>query len=723
LSILIVWHPTGSEEKDEVEAGIDDEGTAEARSPLEDKPPELGPDSIQILEGSTFAVSDVVGDMPEGVVAGFFHRDTRHVSKWQLTIGGRTPSVLTSGTVDYYSASFALTNPELPGIPAQSLSIQRFRLVGDGMRESLHVENHLSRPVQVELKLACGADFADLFEVKDRIGHKEGEYSTAHIAGRTELAFGYRNGPFGAGTWIRATQQGRIDGDALVWDLHLEPRGSWTTGVRVAVRQEDAAREPSHGEFVASARLADLVLEKWRVDVPGIESSMDLVQHIYRKSIVDLAGLRLTAELGGYETSLPAAGLPWFMAIFGRDTLITSYQSLWVGPDLAKGALYALSALQGREVNEFRDEEPGKFLHEIRYGELTVLGRRPHSPYYGTADATPLWLILLSEYWRFTGDGATCADLKWSALAALEWIDRYGDRDGDGYVEYDTRSSQGLENQGWRDSWDGVLSSDGSVPKRPLALCEIQGYVYDAKLRIAEIAENVWDDADLSARLRREADTLRERFNRDFWTDDRDGFYVLALDEGKQHVDSKTSNMGHLLWSGIVPEDRAERVVRQLFAESMFTGWGIRTLSTENAGYNPIGYHRGTVWPHDNSIVSAGLVRYGYRDEANRLAMAMFEAASFVEYRLPEVFAGYPRSHGRFPVRYPTACCPQAWATAAPFLWLRLILGLDARDGKVTCDPHVPEEIPRLALRGIHAFGSRWDVVAEGTTSDLSKAD
>jgi glycogen debranching enzyme len=701
-----------------------DTSMAEARDPLDDKPPELGPDAVQILEGSTFAVSDAIGDMPEGVVAGLFHRDTRHVSKWELTIGGKRPVVLTSGPVDYYSASFTLTNPELPGLPAQSLSVHRFRLVGSGMRETITVENNLSRPLEVELRLTCGADFADLFEVKDRIAEKQGSYTIDRGSGDSAtLAFRYENGPFRTGTWIRPTEPARIEGGDLVWECHLEGRASWTTGIRVSVSEEDAKREPSHGEFVASSRMADLVFEKWQAEVPSIEADVDLVEHIFRTSVVDLAGLRLTESFGGYEASLPAAGLPWFMAIFGRDTLITSYMSLWVGPELARGALYALAALQGKDVDDFRDEEPGKILHEIRHGELTVLGKQPHSPYYGTADATPLWLILLSEYWRFTGDGATCTELKRAALAALEWIDRYGDRDGDGYVEYDTRSSEGLENQGWRDSWDGVVLRDGSLPRRPLALCEIQGYVYDAKLRLADIADQVWGEPDLAGRLRSQAEALADRFNRDFWTDERDGFYVIGLDGEKTMVNSKTSNMGHLLWSGIVPEDRAGNIVRQLFDEHMFTGWGIRTLSTENAGYNPIGYHRGTVWPHDNAIISAGLARYGFRDEANRLATAMFQAAAFTDYRLPEVFAGFPRSHGRFPVRYPTACSPQAWATAAPFLWLRTMLGMEPDDGKLGCDPHVPEEMDRVLLRGVHAFGHRFDVWGQGTSGEVSAAE
>jgi glycogen debranching enzyme len=694
---------------------------AEARDPLEDKPPELGPDAVQILEGTTFAISDAAGDMPEGVVAGLFHRDTRHLSRWELSIAGRKPVVLTSAPVDYYSASFTLTNPEIPGLAAQSLSIQRFRLVGSGMRESITVENNLSTPISFELRLACGADFADLFEVKGKSVEKQGSYRTDRGSKEeATLAFLYENGPFRVGTWIRPTEPARIEGDELVWDCNLEGRGSWTTGVRVAVTEDDAKKEPTHGEFVASARMADLVFEKWRAEVPRIEADTDLVQHLFRRSVVDLAGLRLSESFGGYEASLPAAGLPWFMAIFGRDTLITSYMSLWVGPELAKGALYALAALQGNEVDDFRDQEPGKILHEIRYGELTVLGTQPHSPYYGTVDATPLWLILLSEYWRFTGDGATCTELKRAALAALEWIDRYGDRDGDRYVEYETRSTEGLVNQGWRDSWDGVVFQDGSLPVPPLAVCEVQGYVYDAKRRIADIAEQVWGDPDLAGRLRTEADTLRSQFNRDFWTDERGGFYVIGLDRDKNQVNSKTSNMGHLLWSGIVPENRAGRIVEQLFADHMFTGWGIRTLSTENAGYNPIAYHRGTVWPHDNAIISAGLARYRYREEANRLATAMFEASTFTGYRLPEVFAGFPRSHGRFPVRYPTASIPQAWATAAPFLWLRTMLGMEPDDRELRCDPNIPEEMGRISLTGVHAFGERFDIWGERTSGGVS---
>ncbi len=691
--------------------------------PPDDKPPELGPDAISILEGSTFMVSDSIGDVPGGSVAGLFHDDTRFVSRWELSIGGRRPSLLTSDTVDYYSAAFYLTNPELPDIPAHSLSLQRFRFVGDGLHEKLSVRNHRNEEVRVELRLSCGADFADLFQVKDKIRKKEGVTRTAHDGVHCLLAFEYEHVAFKASSRIHSTALGKIEGDELIFELALEPRGEWHTALLVSVHVDDQIKDPVHEAFGDTEKQAGRVLAKWKDEVPRFSAGSDLLEHVYEKSIIDLAALRLTAEVEGNDYSLPAAGLPWFMAIFGRDTLITSYQSLWVGPDLAKGALHALAALQGTEVNDFKDEEPGKILHEIRFGELTALGLKPHRPYYGTSDATPLWLVLLSEYWRFSGDGETANALQGNAMRALEWIDRYGDLDADGYVEYRTRSSQGLGNHCWKDSWDGVQFADGRIPELPIAAAEIQGYVYDSKLRIAEMAEKVWGDPGLAERLRAEATALRDRFNRDFWSEERGGYYVIGLDGEKRRIDSLTSNTGHLLWSGIVPEDRAKIVAGHLMSEALWTGWGVRTLSDGDAGYNPIGYHTGTVWPHDNSIVAAGLVRYGFREEANRIAMALFEAAAFSDHRLPEAFAGYPRRDGRFPVRYPTACSPQAWATAAPFLFLRTMLGIEAGDGKLTCEPDVPAEAGRLFLHGIHAFGTHFDVEGEGTSGRISPTE
>jgi glycogen debranching enzyme len=674
---------------------------------------------IEVLEGSSFMLADRRGDVHEGSIAGFFHEDTRYLNRFVLTVGGRPPTVLTSGGVDYYSAAFYMTNQKLDGIPERTLSISRYRFVGEGLRERIRIQSHATDPVRVEVRLSCGVDFADLFEVKQHRIRKGGEIRMDQDARHCLLHFEYRHHDFHAATRIHSSEEGRIEGGDLVWDVELGPRGRWETTIRVAVHLDEEILDPIHQEFEESEREAGRVLRKWQDEVPRLTAGLDLLEHVYERSVVDLAALRLRADVEGNDASLPAAGLPWFMAIFGRDTLISSFQSLLVGPELARGALHTLAALQGTEVDDFKDEEPGKILHEVRFGELSALGLKPHRPYYGTVDATPLWLVLLSEYWRFTGDAETCKELWPNATRALEWIDRYGDADGDGYVEYATRSEQGLRNQSWKDSWNSMLFANGEVAEPPMAVCEVQGYVYDAKIRTAELAERVWGDPELAGRLRKEAAALYDRFNEDFWTDARGGYYVLALDKDKRRVDAMTSDMGHLLWSGIVPEDRAGILAGQFLSDPMWSGWGIRTMSSDDAGFNPITYHNGTVWPHDNSLIAAGLARYGFRDQANRIATAMFEAAAFTDHRLPEVFAGYPRGESRFPVRYPTASSPQAWATAAPFLWVRTMLGVHVEDGKLAVDPRVPKQYGEIYYHGVHAFGGHFDIRAAGTKGSV----
>jgi glycogen debranching enzyme len=699
-------------------------------------PPELGTDAIAILEGRTFMFSDSSGDVPPGSIGGLLHDDTRFMSCWELSLNGGPLSLLKSRAVDYYSAAFFLTNPDLPGIRANSLSIRRFRFVGGGLHEQVAVYNATTEPVRFELRLAAGVDFADLFEVKSSVRDRSADTDVEHDPDERLLHFHYEVPGFLAETNVKVVRSRivpgiegvgegveappRIEGDDIVWDVELPSRHTLVAMLRVTVRVNDAVLEPMHEEFGEEQEHSEGALTSWLNEVPRFRSDSELLHNVFDKSIVDLAALRITGEIRGEPYVMPAAGLPWFMTLFGRDTLITSLQTLWVGPDLARGALHLLGALQGTKVDEFRDEEPGKILHEIRDGELTVLGERPHSPYYGTADATPLYLILMSEYWRYAGDDEFVRHRWGNVLAALAWIDRYGDRDGDGYVEYQTRSSQGLGNQCWKDSWDGIQFSDGRIPVLPIATAEIQGYVYDAKVRAAELAERLADDPSLAARLRKEADELRDRFNGDFWKDDRGGYYAVGLDGDKKLIDSMTSNMGHLLWSGIVPDDRAAVVARHLMSEGMFSGWGVRTVSRDDPAYNPIGYHVGTIWPHDNAILAAGLARYGFREEANRICLAQLEAASFSDYRLPEAFAGFTRNIGRFPVPYPTACSPQAWATGAPFDFIKVMLGLDVRDGRVTLDPAVPDQIGRIFVHGMHAFGTHWDLDATGATGTVA---
>ncbi len=714
-------------------------------------PPELGSDAIAILEGRTFMYSDARGDVPAGSVGGLLHDDTRFLSRWELTVDAQPLSLLKSRVVDYYSAAFFLTNADMPGIRANTLTVRRFRFVGDGLFEQIGVFNAGTEAVEFELRLAVSSDYADLFEVKSRVRDR-----SAHLESRVSpegdtLAFTYRVPGFEAETKLHILRSGvlgsesvrealggelnadavrelplttvpvTIDDGDLVWQLELGPREFWAVELAVSVRVNDRVLQPTHSSFGEEQERMEGSLTAWLEQAPRFESDSALLTSVFEKSLVDLAALRIAGEVDGESFVLPAAGLPWFMTLFGRDTLITALQTVWVGPQLTRGALHLLGALQGEKEDDFKDEEPGKILHEVRQGELTLLGEKPHSPYYGTADATPLYLTLMSEYWRISGDDAFVRERWDKVLAALDWIDTYGDRDGDGFVEYQTRSEQGLGNQCWKDSWDGLQFSDGRIPYLPIAAAEIQGYVYDAKLRVAELAEKVASDKSLAQRLRADAEALHTRFNENFWSDARGGYYVVGLDGDKAPIDSMTSNMGHLLWSGIVPDERAAIVRDQLMSDDMFSGWGVRTLSRTDTGYNPLGYHVGTIWPHDNSIVALGLARYGFRDEANRIALAQLEAASFSDFRLPEAFAGLDRRLGRFPVPYPTACSPQAWATGAPFVFVKVMLGLDAANGEITLDPNIPAELGRIGLRGMRAFATSWDVEGAGTKGYATK--
>lgn len=683
-------------------------------------------DEVQVLEGSTFMISSPTGDVVEGGVHGLFHRDTRFLSRYRLTVNGETPLALTSRAVDHYSAAFFLTNPPAGDLPENALSIERHRFVGRGLHEDLRIENHIDRDAALEVRLELGADFADLFEVKACCGFtKKGITTREHNDDRGQLAFAYERGPFRRRTAVWFSEQPLIEGDTAVFRVTIPPRASWRTCLEVILALEDEEPKPLYScdSFYRGASEEDRGLAAWRASVPRLETDWDLLRHVYERACDDLAALRLRAKVAGNEYALPAAGLPWFMAIFGRDTLITAHQALVLGPDLAVGALRALAGLQGRVEDDFREEEPGRILHEVRLGELATLGDKPHSPYYGSVDATPLFLVLLSETYRWTGDADLVRELEANARAALLWIDRYGDRDGDGYIEYERRSAEGLANQGWKDSWNAITFSSGTLAKPPIALCEVQGYVYDAKLRCAELAEEVWRDTALAGHLRTEAAALKERFNRDFWIEERGGYFALALDAGKRRVDSLTSNIGHLLWSGIVEEEKAERVVRRLFSPALYSGWGVRTLSTDDHAYNPIVYHNGTVWPHDNSLIAAGLARYGFREEAVRVVQGLLEAAAFFDHRLPEVFAGYPRERARFPVRYPTSSSPQAWSSGAALLGLRILLGLepDHRAGTLATAPALPPDVERVALEPLRTLGRTFRVVASksGASADL----
>jgi glycogen debranching enzyme len=623
--------------------------------------------------------------------------------------------VLSTDDVDYFASQFFLYPPTGTVYTNPYLSIVRKRFVGDGFHEDLTLFNHGQERIEVELRLEAAADFADLFEVKDALEKKGTTYAEVRAA---ELVLGYRREDFVRETRISTSADSQLASDGITFRVTVEPKSEWNTCVNVVpFAGESMHTKYGHGEQVARPNIGES-LDQWLADAPKLDSDWDPLPHIRRRSLVDLAALRFYPDDSAPTASVPAAGLPWFMALFGRDSLITSYQALPFAPELAATTLRVLGSFQGEKSDRYREEDPGKILHELRFGELTVFGERPHSPYYGAFDTTPLFLVLLEEYERWTGDAQLIRELEPNARAALEWIDRFGDRDGDGYIEYERNDESGLENQCWKDSWNSILYHDGTLTSTPRATCELQGYVYDAKIRSARLAREIWNDAALAERLMREATDLKERFNRDFWIPGRD-FFALALDGEKRAVDTLSSNIGHLLWSGIVDDDRADAVARHLMSDALYSGWGIRTMAVGEGGYNPIEYHNGTVWPHDSAFIAAGLARYGFRDDASRLSMSILEAATYFHYRLPEVFAGYPRELTRFPVEYPTACSPQAWATGAPLLLLRVILGLEPDGDDLLVDPVLPDGIHEIELRRIpgrwghaHALATREQVHA-----------
>ena len=498
----------------------------------------------------------------------------------------------------------------------------------------------------------------------------------------------------------------------------MPAHGQWKTELDVTTAYAGWGEQPIATPNRARSNMAR-GLDKWIQKAPRLECDSDSLRTTYHRSLVDLAALRFsTRTLPG--RSLPAAGLPWFMTMFGRDSIFTSLQSLPFTPELAAATLLALGERQGTRVDDFRDEDPGRILHEMRYGEMTAFEERPHSPYYGCADATPLYVVLLDEYERWTGDTKLVRGLEFEARAALNWIDQYANLQGNGYVAYKRRNEKtGLENQCWKDSWDSISYRDGTLPGFPRATCELQGYAYDAKMRGARLARAVWHDPGFADRLEKEAADLKRRFNRDFWVED-EGYFAIALDVDGRQVDALTSNNGHLLWSGIVDKSKAKSVAAHLMGKRLFSGWGVRTMAEGEGRYNPIGYHVGTVWPFDNSFIAWGLRRYGFKEEAARIASGILDAAEFFDGRLPEAFGGYPREMTRYPVQYPTACSPQAWSTGTPLLLLRTMLGLEPHGEHLIVDPALAKGIGHLELLDIPGRWGRIDAFGRGRI-DLAK--
>jgi glycogen debranching enzyme len=676
--------------------------------------------AITILEGSNFCISDQNGDFTF-TTSGLYAFDTRFLSRLELTINGERPLLLSAGRAEYYSAAYFLRNPIAGDLAQDSVSIGRNRFVGEGMQDRLRVQNQSSEKVAFELAIEFASDFADIFAVKNydfALGDPD-KASPLPLPAEAryeedENQFVLDDDSGTARTQVILSERGHVEPGKIRYWIELEPRQTWDLGFDVvpSIDGDEVRPHLARQRFGEERERVEASLAAWNLRVPRLRASWDDLDHVFPRSVADLASLRLSG--GNGLGNLPAAGMPWFMTVFGRDTLITCLQTLLFGPELARSALEVLADLQATEDDPSIDAEPGKIVHEVRRGKAS---KNWFERYYGTLDATPLYLILLSEVWRWTDDAALVRHFKEPALRALSWIEEHGDRDGDGFVEYEKRSETGLDNQSWKDSWDSQRFSDGSIASPPITPVEVQGYVYDAKKRMAELSREVWRERELAERLDREADELRERFNEAFWSDERGGFYVLALDKDKRQVDSLCSNIGHLLWSGIVPPARVDAVVDRLMGPDLWSGWGVRTMSAADAGFNPLSYHNGTVWPHDNSLIAWGLARYSRWPEAQRIVRRMLNAAGHFDSQLPEVFAGLPRADTPFPIAYPTAARPQAWAAGTPVLLLQILLGLrpDLRNQQLRSV--LPLELPSwagsLRLSGLRAFDRTWDVSVE----------
>jgi glycogen debranching enzyme len=680
----------------------------------------IGPPILTINQGSTVMVTDLGGEISLESEQGVLADDTRFVSVYEICSNGRPWTRLTSSATTYLSAKLYLTNEafitqEGEDIPKNTLSLTISRVAHGGIHEDLDVTNYAQKPIRFNLELTLHSDFVDLFQIKSKQFIRRPDITTGWNQGNRELRTSYTHKDFHREFRYRIASCDSAPGYAngqIIFRIELEPRASWHACCEYILVCRDQIRSPESACPLDLDKAEAVQLHRrWIDSATSTETSHEDLHRFYWQSVEDLGALRLHDHDMDDDVWVPAAGVPWFVTLFGRDSLIAGLQNMVVNPVFARGCLKKLAEYQAKEYDDWRDAEPGKILHEFRHGELAHFHRIPHTPYYGTADATPLYLITLHEAWRWTGDGSLLREYREVALRALEWIDRYGDLDGDGFQEYRSRSPKGIKNQSWKDSEHAVVYPDGKEVEPPIATCELQGYVFDAKLRMAEVFDAL-DEPDRAADLRRQAAELQQRFEARFWCEEM-GFYAFALDADKKPVASLASNPGHLLWSGIVRPDRAEHVVEKLMAPDMWSGWGIRTLSSEHRSYNPFLYQLGAVWPHDNGIIALGFKRYGFAAEAGRVAQVITEAASnFVSYRMPELFAGAERKPRTFPVQYLGANIPQAWAAGSVFHLIVALLGLraDAPDGCLYIDPNLPEWLPDLSLRKLTVGTARLDL-------------
>lgn len=647
----------------------------------------MADDRIIATSGSTFLISSQNGDLNPKTVEGFYSRDTRFLSIYKILINGREIESVGVDSFDHSIVSFYSVSREMQGTVPLSLTIVRDRLVGDAFHEDINIMNDSMVKMTFLLEAVFDSDFADVFEVRRGSFKKVGRTRIEHRVGQN-LCFVYRRKEFRREVWISFNVEPVVKGGRIRFQLTLAPKTVWKTCVNVVPVLKEGQPPPATcvGTLLGSPfgpyrrdvsrPLTQTKQKPLGSGLPQLHTDNTPLREGYFQAISDLQLLQLERVPDQY---ILAAGLPWFMTVFGRDSIISAIQTKLLGTRLLTGTLGTLATLQAKTIDKFSEAQPGKMPHEVRHGELSIFEKIPQSSYYGSVDSTPLYLMLLSEAYQWTGDQQIVKEYIGTAESCLNWIDEYGDSDDDLFVEYIEKGKGGLRNQGWKDSEDSISFATGELAEPPIALSEVQGYVYAAKSRMADLYA-LLGRVEKAKKLKREAILLKRKFNRDFWMPDKQ-YYAIALDGKKNRVDSISSNPGQCLWTGIVDDDKAPMVVKRLLSDDMFTGWGIRTLSSEMKRYDPLSYHNGTVWPHDTSIIASGMLRYGFFKEANIIALSLLDAAvSLPLRRLPELFSGYVRREESKPIPYPAANSPQAWASGAFVYCLETLLGI-ARSG------------------------------------------
>ncbi len=659
--------------------------------------------SVVLVEGTSFSISSSSGDIERGTLDGLFFQDTRFISTWRIRLDDEPPQPLAVVPRHPFAATFIARRAPNPGLADSALLLQRTRYVGNGMREEVSVRNLSQESTACTLTFELHADFAHVFEVKESRVKERGLHNVD--VDSSTMAFTYELFDVRRGLSVQFPEGTLVVPGVARLDVVVAPDGEWRTALEFVLSADGEEVESRYRGGDPEEKSVPVTRQRaWERQTPRVHCDDKSVEAVFLQSERDLGALRID-DLNQPNRSVIAAGAPWFMTLFGRDSLITSLMTLHVDPSITIGTLFALARAQGVRSDVVTEEQPGRILHEMRRG---LAGTGAGSIYYGSIDATPLFVVTLGELYRWGAPPAVIEELLPNADRALEWIEKFGDVDGDGFVEYQRATDKGIVNQGWKDSFDGVSFATGRLAEPPVALCEVQGYVYAAYLARADIAAKRGDAAIADAYVDK-ADRLKRAFNEQFWLDD-EGYFAIGLDRAKQPITSLASNMGHCLWTGIVDRDKAGKLAQHLGGPEMFSGWGIRTLASSMKRYNPISYHNGSVWPHDTAICAAGLARYGFFDVTERLTTGLLDAAAAFGGRLPELFCGFSREEFPSPISYPASCSPQAWASASPFWLLRTtLLGLapSIPDGRVTFTPRVPERYGQLSVENLFVAQSR----------------